>query len=159
MASQILVSLSSYRIEQIMPYITEVAKPGTRVVFLIPYPIDHRAWLGDHWVTTECPRKATLAGQHIIETYSPERQRELAEEIVGRWPQVLDKMGVAVSVDVYTGSFASAVKTYARHGEVSLVMEAQNRFPLVGFFHRAMAFCRFLKRVGHPPVLLHRPGL
>jgi hypothetical protein len=100
MAAQILVSLSSHRIEEFMPYVSGVAKAGTKVVFLVPYPIDRWTWLRDHWVTTECSRKAMLAGRQIIESYSAERQRELAEEVLGPWPQVLRNMGVAVSISV-----------------------------------------------------------
>jgi hypothetical protein len=45
MAGQILVSLRSEdRIEDIMPYITEVAKAGMSVIFLIRYPVT--PWCG-----------------------------------------------------------------------------------------------------------------
>jgi hypothetical protein len=96
MAGQILVSLRSEdRIEDIMPYITEVAKAGMSVIFLIRYPVTPWVWLQDHWVTTESSRIAMWAGREIIERYSLERQRRLAEETVAPWRNVLRQMGVA----------------------------------------------------------------
>jgi hypothetical protein len=158
MAGQILDSLRSEdRIEDIMPYITEVAKAGMSVIFLIRYPVTPWVWLQDHWVTTESSRIAMWAGREIIERYSLERQRRLAEETVAPWRNVLRQMGVAATVDVYTGSLGSTVKTYSRRGDISLIMRAHS-LPLTSFFGRAMTFSGLFKRVSSPPVLLLRPG-
>ena len=75
-----------------------------------------------------------------MEKYSWEGQRALAEEMVAPWCHVLQKMGVKATVDVYTGSWASAVESYGRKGEVSLVMLAENDLPMMGFLHRPIGF-------------------
>ncbi len=123
MSGQILVPFNSHlQLEDIISVIEEAAKPGMRVVFLIRYPVDPWVWFRDHWVTTESSRDAVLAGRKVIEKYSWEGQRALAEEMVGPWRYVLQKMGVKATVNVYTGSLSSVVENYSRGDEISLVM-------------------------------------
>jgi hypothetical protein len=137
MAGQILVPFNSHlRVEDIISVIEEAAKPGIRVVFLVRYPVDPWVWFRDHWVTTESSRNAILAGGKVMEKYSWEGQRALAEEMVAPWRYVLQKMGVTATVDVYTGSLSSVVETYSRGDETSLVMRAQNNLPIMGFLRR-----------------------
>ena len=137
MAGQILVPFNShFRVEDIISVIEEAAKPGMRVVFLIRYPVDPWVWFRDHWVTTESSRNAMLAGGKVMEKYSWEGQRALAEEMVAPWGYVLQKMGVKASVAVYAGSLSSVVETYCRGDESSLVMRAQNNLPIMGFLRR-----------------------
>jgi hypothetical protein len=141
MAGQILVPFNSHlQLEDIISVIEEAAKPGMRVVFLVRYPVDPWVWFRDHWVTTESSRDAMLAGRKVIEKYSWEGQRALAEEMVAPWRYVLQKMGVKATVDVYTGSLSSVVETYSRGDEIPLVMRAQNNLPIMGFLHRPIAF-------------------
>jgi hypothetical protein len=102
-----------------------------RVVFLVRYPVDPWVWFQDHWVTTESSRNAMLAGRKVIEKYSWEGQRALAEEMVAPWRYVLQKIGVTVAVDVYTGSLSSVVETYCSEDETSLVMRGQNNLPII----------------------------
>jgi len=136
MAEQILVPFNAhFRVEDIISVIEEAAKPGMRVVFLIRYPVDPWVWFRDHWVTTESSRDAMLAGRKIMERYSWEGQRALAEEMVAPWRYVLQKMGVKAIVVVYTGSLSSVVENYSRGDETSLVMRAQNNLPM-GFLRR-----------------------
>lgn len=159
MADQILVALSSYRrVDEMMPYLGEVAKRGMRVVFLIRYPLDRSLWLKDHWVTTESSRDVMLSGRLIMERYSPERQRELAEERLAPWRQVLQNMGVEAIVNVYTGSLGSVIKRYSRAGEVSLIMRARTSLPVIDSLRRLIGFLGFFRTASHPPVLLLRPG-
>ena len=134
MSGQILVPFNSHlQLEDLISVIEEAAKPGMRVVFLIRYPVDPWVWFRDHWVTTESSRDAVLAGRKVIEKYSWEGQRALAEEMVGPWRYVLQKMGVKATVAVYTGSLSSVVENHSREDGISLVMRAQNDLPIMGF--------------------------
>ena len=74
-----------------------------------------------------------LAGRKVIEKYSWEGQRALAEERVAPWRHALQKMGVKATVDVYTGILSSVVENYSREDKISLVMRAQNNLPMMGF--------------------------
>ena len=141
MAGQILIPFNSdLRVKDIISVIEEAAKPGMRVVFLIRYPVDPWVWFRDHLVTTESSRDAMLAGRKVMERYSWEGQRTLAEEMVAPWRYVLQKMGVQASVDIYTGSFSSVLEKYSRGNEISLIMPAQNEIPIMGFLRRPIAF-------------------
>ena len=141
MAGQVLVPVNSHlRIKDIISVIEQAAKTGMRVVFLMRYPVDRGAWLRDHWITTESSRDAVLAGRKVMERYSSEGQRALAEETVAPWRYALQKMGVKATVDVYTGSWSSLVENYSRGDEVSLVMPVQKNLPILGFLHRPIGF-------------------
>jgi hypothetical protein len=134
MSGQILVPFNSHvRVKDIISLIEKDAKPGMRVVFLVRYPVDPWVWFRDHWVTTESSRDAMLAGGKVMERYSREGQRALAEEMVAPWRHVLQKMGVKATVAVYTGSLSSVVENHSRGDEISLVMRAQNNLPIMGF--------------------------
>src|SRR5262245_31538975 len=136
MAGQILVPFNSHlRVKDIVSVIEEAAKLEMRVIFLVRYPVDPWEWFRDHWVTTASARDGMLAGRKVMEKYSWEGQRALAEEMVAPWRYVLQKMGIMATVDVYTGSWSSVVETYRREDETSLVMRAQN-LPIMGFLRR-----------------------
>jgi len=135
MAGQILVPFNSHLgVKDIISVIKEAAKPGMRVVFLVRYPVDPWVWFQDHWVTTESSRDAMLAGRKIIEKYSRDGQMALAEEMVAPWRYVLQKTGVTVAVDVYTGSLSSVVENYRRGDGISLVMRDHPRHQHLGDF-------------------------
>jgi len=141
MESQILIPFNSHvRIRDIISVIEKAAKPGMRIVFLVRYPIDISEWLWDHWVTTESSRDAMLAGRKIMDKYSLEGQRALAEKIVAPCGHALQKMEVKATVDVYTGSLSSAVENYCRRDGTSLVMRTRNDLSTMRFLRRPIAF-------------------
>ena len=141
MAGQILVPFNSHlQLEDIISVIEEAAKPGMRVVFLVRYPVDPWEWFRDHWVTTASARDAMLAGRKVMERYSWEGQRALAEEMVAPWRYALQKIGVKATVEVYTGSLSSALENHSRGDGISLVIPAQDGLPMMGFLHRPIAF-------------------
>lgn len=159
MAREILVPLNRHdRIEEIIPYLKELAKPGMRVVFLIPYPVELWLWLWDHWVTTESPREATLAGRKIMDRYSWEKQRGLAEQKVFLARETLHKRGVEVAVDVYTGSLRGVVGDYTANGDVHLIMMRADRGrPMMRLLRRISVPFGLFKRPSFSPVLLLHP--
>src|SRR5215475_494089 len=141
MEGQILVPFNpDTRVSEIIPVIEKAAKSGMRIIFLFRYPMNSWEWLRDHWVTTESSRGATLAGREIMDKYSIEGQRALAEKIVAPWRQALEKMGVKATVDVYTGSLSSLVENYSRRDGISLLIRARKDFSMVRFLRRPTGF-------------------
>jgi hypothetical protein len=141
MESQILVPFNSHvRIRDIISVIEKAAKPGMRIVFLVPYPIDIWEWLRDHWVTTESSRDAMLAGRKIMDKYSLEGQSALAEKMVAPYGHALQKMEVKATVDVYTGSLSSVLENYRRRDGISLLIRARNKLSMMGFLRRPAGF-------------------
>ncbi len=159
MAGQILVPLKRHdRIEEIIPYIETIAKPGMRVVFLIPYPVESRLWFRDHWVTTESTREAMLAGRRIMERYSWEAQRELAEQKVFLAREALRSRGVEITVDVYAGSLKRVVRSYTGNGDIYwIMMQTGSSLPMRGLLDRTLSLFGLLKRPGFSPMLLLHP--
>jgi hypothetical protein len=154
MAGQILVPIDSrLQIKDTISVIKDAAKPGMRVVFLIRYPVDAWAWLRDHWVTTEFTRDVQIAGRKIMERYSREGQGALAEELVAPWRSALQKIGVKVTVDVYTGSLSRMLENYRREDQISLIIQAENDLPITRFLHRPSAFFGLFKKASPRPVL------
>ncbi|MGH7774099.1 MAG: universal stress protein [Candidatus Binatia bacterium] len=159
MSGQILVPLKRHdRIEEMIPYLEKVAQPGMRVAFLIPYPIEAWLWLQDHWVTTESTRKAASAGRKIMNRYSWEMQKGLAEQEVSLACDALHRQGVQVAVDVYTGSLRRVIEDYAANGDVDLIMlQAGNRNRVTRLIQRTLSLFGLFKRPCSPPVLLLYP--
>lgn len=156
MAGTILVPIRrSDRIEEIIPYIEAIAPPMARVVFLIPYPVELWLWLSDHWITTESPREAMLAGRRLQEKYSWEMQRALAEQKIAAARQALQKKGVEVAVDVYTGSLGNLLAEYRASGDVRLIiMRARNGLRIIRYLQEKLSFLGLVKRPSFRPVLL-----
>ncbi|HEY7316891.1 MAG TPA: hypothetical protein VIE89_04895 [Candidatus Binatia bacterium] len=157
MADQVLIPFNPHlRMKETLPVIEEAAKPGMRVVFLFRYPLDRGAWMRDHYITTASLKTAMLAGKTVMEKYSWEGQRALAEEMVAPWRRALAKIGVSAVADVYTSSLSSVVEKYGA-GNIAL-MPAQSRFSIMRFFPGLSAFFGSLKRGGFRSSVSVRPG-
>ena len=160
MAGHILVPLKRCdRVEEIIPYLEKVAKPGMRVVFLVPYPIQLGSYYRDHWITTESPTKAMLEGRKIVERYSWELQRGLAEQRISSVREVLAPMGIEVTTDFYTGSLRRVVEDYCASRDVHLIMmKAGSDYPIVRLLSWISTGFGLFKRPRPAPVLLLHPN-
>jgi hypothetical protein len=158
MAGEILVALKRYdRVEEIIPYLEEVAKPGMRVVFLLRYPVHSSNYFSDHWITTESRTKAALEGRKVIERYSWRRQKELAERKLLAAREAFRKMGVETAVEIYAGSLRRVVSDYAaKENSYLIVTQTRKCFPLMRFLLK-MIFPFGLDQTRHffPAVLVH----
>ena len=66
MKKLILVPLKRYdQVEDFMPYITEVARPDTKAVFMVPYPVD-----GFRWSRADGGLKAIEEGMRLADYYN-----------------------------------------------------------------------------------------
>jgi hypothetical protein len=91
-------------------------------------------------VTTESSKGATLAGRKIMDKYSIEGQRALAEKIVAPWLHALEKIEVKATVDVYTGSLSSVLENYSRRDGISLLIRPRKDLSMLGFLRRPTGF-------------------
>lgn len=158
MAEQILVCLKRHdRIEDFVPYIENVARPGTKIVFLIRNSIELWQHLKDHWITAESAREAMLAGQEIIATYSSEAQRGWVEQKISSARHHLQNRGLEVVVEIYRGALRNVIKNYLNNGGVHLIMI---RAGIKGRFLRLLSTVTprlgSLNRSGFSPVLMLR---
>ena len=110
MEGKILVGLGPQdQVEEIIPYLERLAKPGMKVVCFIRYPVESRDYLRDHWVTTDSTRSAMAAGKKLMARYSWDAQKRLAEEKVVPVSEAMHKKAVNVEVRLYTGSLQTMV--------------------------------------------------
>lgn len=160
MTGKILVVLKrNSRLEDIIPYIEKIVQPGMKVVFLFRYPVSGDfLWLEDHWVTTESPTKAMLAGQRIMERYSWDMQRTLAEQRVSIAREALRGRDIEVAVEIYTGSVRRLVKNYTANDDVHLIlMGAGSGHPMMKLLRRTLPLLGLSGKPGSPPVFLLHP--
>jgi hypothetical protein len=110
MEGKILVGLRpNDDVEEIIPYLERMAKPGMKVVCLIRYPLEPRNYLRDHWVTTDSTRCALAASRKVMDRYSWDAQKQRAKEKLAAVSRAMQKKAVDVEIDLYTGSLQTSV--------------------------------------------------
>jgi len=156
MAGKILVFLKRRdRVEQILPCLEKFARPGMRVILLIPYPQELWLWVRDYSVVTESPWEAIQAGKKIVEGCSGELQKRLAEQRFLPACEALRKKGIDVEIDLYTSSLRRVVHDSAANREVHLIMiRAWIRYLLGRFWMKMIRLSGSLGRSTPAPVLL-----
>ena len=155
---QILVVLKERdRMQDIIPILQKIAKPGMKVTFLLSYPGDVGAWLRDHWIVTESTRKAMLEGKRIIAKYSWEEQKQLAEQKISLARETLGKLGIDVSW-VIKGCWRRAAREYAVNEDLQFILMSVGRGEaIMGFVHAGTLLLRRIKQSSFSSFLLCRP--
>jgi hypothetical protein len=99
--------------------ISEVARPGTKVVFLIPYVTDDLTVFAAHWSTMETGMYSAIRLAKALEKESRERQDvdvKVKEKVLASC-EAVRRSGLELSVDLYAGSLRTAMERYTRNGE------------------------------------------
>jgi hypothetical protein len=155
MSNEILVAMKPQeRIEDIIPCLEGVAQAGTKITFLLRYPVDGFT----------CPREtfgrdAALAEtQRLATHYSWEENEKRAKTIVSPAFEVLRRKGAEVTVRVYQGNLRRAIKSHVPEGSVKLVMTRAGIGQwIASFFNRTGSAFKLFKRPGFSCVLLIHP--
>jgi hypothetical protein len=156
MGNKILVPLRKRdHIEEIIPYLKEVAQPGTSVIFLIHQPVNGFKWLQAYSAIMQCGLEKAVAVRRMVESYSAETRSQLARQGVFHACEALHEMGLKISVEAYAGSLTKALKNFVPGGDVELII-MRPRFELrtMELFHKTVAFWSAFKRPSVPPVFL-----
>ena len=124
---------------EVIPFLENLTRPATTVVILVRYPLEFWPCIRDHWVTAESVRVATERGREIIERYSWETQRELAERKFALVRQALALKGVEVEVNFYTGSLKEALVNYRADPKVYWIVRPSTTGRLFGRFQERIA--------------------
>lgn len=163
MAKQILVALKNQdRLEQMVPYIEELAQPGTEVVFLVRFaPKAEVKGSRDNCLTLKPLEEVRFAEDREAPRLMDEKivgTRLSAEHKVFLALEALVKKGVEIAVDVYMGSLKTVVKSYTRKGDVRLiVMRTRWDLTIMRCLHRTFAAFGLFKQPTFSPVLLLHP--
>jgi hypothetical protein len=151
MAEKILVALKSQdRLSGMIPYIEDVAKPGMKVVLLIPFgPQTGFSVPRDNFpLTVEEAKFGNQETRLIGRAQSIEEQKRLAEHRVFLAIEKLLKKGIDVTVDVYTGSLRGALRNYELKGNVHMIMKRAGK---------ALMMMQFFCRMAPNFILLKQP--
>jgi hypothetical protein len=131
---KLLLTMAGHEpIEELMPCLEPLVRPGLTVMFLLPYPVEPWPYLLDHWVTAESVRDAIAVGRKIQRRYDWEAQKELAWQIVAPAAAALEARGARVEVHLYSGSRAKVIKKYAVDKDIHWIMTQFPRPGLIGY--------------------------
>ena len=154
MKKLILVPLKrNDRAEDLLPYVDEVARPGMKAVFMMPYPVD-----GFRWSHEEIGRKAIEEGKRLANYYTWDTNLRKARELIAPALKALSAKDIEVAVDLYAGSMRRAVRDYAVKGGVHLIVtRARVGNWIERLLDAAPSACRSLIRPSFSPVMLINP--
>jgi nucleotide-binding universal stress UspA family protein len=160
MAKKILVPLKrDDRVEEIVPCVEKVAKPGMKVVFLLRYPGEDFGRILDLCARMEGGMTGrSAAARELTNIYSWEGNVQRAQRKVSAAREVLKQKGVEVDVDVYTGSLRKAVRGYTVNGDVDLIVTpAGMGTRIVRFLSGTISLMQAFKRANFSPAVLIHP--
>ena len=125
MAKTILVALSAIdEIDKVTAYLEEVVKPGTKVVFMFPFPLEGWPYWRDHWVDTDSTRKAKSDAVEIMRRYSWQAQSELLRQKISAPCELLKKKDIEVKAGLYSGSLRCLIEQYKLQTDIQFVVMA-----------------------------------
>jgi hypothetical protein len=148
--------------DEMMPYLEEVAKPGMRLVFMLPYPLESWPYLKCHWIEADTARAALPPSAKVLERYSWDAQKRMAQEKIAHLRPILQQRQVEVAVDLYTGTLKQIVRAHESDATIHLIVaRAEGRGRIRDMVAQALAFISrspqgLSVRVFSPA--LYRPG-
>jgi len=155
MSKEILVAMKSQdRVEDIIPCLERVAHPGTKVTFLLRYPVDGFIRANEVKLFSRSLEEAKRLTKH----YSWDENIKRGEKKVSPAVEALQRKGAEAAVDVYAGSLKKAVSMRTPKGDVHLiVMRAGIGQWIASFFNGTNSVFKLFKRPSFSPVLLIQP--
>jgi hypothetical protein len=155
MKKLILVPLKrNDRAEDLLPYVEQVARPGMKIVFMVPYPVDGICLSHEVY-----GRKAIEEGESMAAYYDWNTNLEKAAVRLVPAQVAATAKGIETAVELYTGTMRSALRDYAAKDDVHLIV---TRGTIVSWIERlldaGMSVFRTLKRPSVSPVMLINPS-
>jgi hypothetical protein len=140
---QILVPLRrNDRIEDVVPYLEQIARPGCKVTLLIHYSVEGLDWLQSKSLPSVI-KEQKLVDKNTFLALEPLRERD-----------------VTVTLDIYAGPLRKVVKQYTLRGNIDLVMIVAGSKSRIGkLLHNCLLFFNFSCVSKSASVLLLRPDI
>ena len=144
MTGQILVPLRrNDKIEDVVPYLEQIARPGSRVILLIHYSVEGLDWLQSKSLPSVIQEQKLVTKKNTFLALEPLRERD-----------------VMVALDIYAGPLRKVVKQYTLRGDIDLVMiVAGSRSRIGKLLHNCLLFPNFSCVSKSASVLLLRPNI
>src|SRR5262245_53191379 len=129
------------RIEDVIPYLEQIARPGCKVTLLIHYSVQGLNWFQDKSISSVVQEQKLGTKNNTLLALEALRERD-----------------VRVALDIYAGPLRKVVKQYTGRGDIDLVMIAARGGSWIGrIFQNCLLFLNF-SCVKSGSVLLLRPN-
>lgn len=141
------------RVGDLLPYVEEVVRPGMKVLFMAPYPVE-----GFRCSHEESGWKAIAEGIRLADYYKWDTNRRKVNELWAPAMEALNAKGIEAVIELYAGSMRRAVREYAARGDIHLIVTRASFGNWVErIFDAAIAVVRSLVRPSFAPVMLVNP--
>jgi hypothetical protein len=131
------------RIEDVVPYLEQIARPGCKVTLLIHYSVEGLEWFQSKSTTSGIKEQKLVTKNNTLLALEPLRERD-----------------VTVALDIYAGPLRKVVKQYTLRGDIDLVMIAARGRSWIGrLFQSCLLFLNFSCVSKSASVLLLRPDI
>ena len=156
MSGQILVPLGKRnRIEEIIPCLDVLARPGMQVVFLTPYR-EKVSWMEVQLTAMQTGTKAITTTTALAANASREAHLRSVEEKISPARVGLQKKGITAVVDCYSGSLRNAIRSL-RGPENEMIVVLSEHTIMGKFIAQATKLFGSFRTGGATPVLFIRP--
>jgi len=143
------------RPEDFIPYVEKVARPGMKVVFMVPYPLD-----GFRWSHAEFGRKMIEEAKRLVNYYSWDANLQKAKDRISRASRSLTVTGIELDVDLYAGSIRKAVRDHTAKNDVQMIVTRTGIGErIAAVLNGSNSVSDLFKRPALSAVLLIYPGL
>jgi hypothetical protein len=156
MSGKIFVPLGKRdRIEEIIPYLDVLARPGMQVVFLTPYR-EKVSWMEVQLTAMQTGTKAITTTAALAANASREAHLRSVEEKIRPARRGLQKKGITAVVDCYSGSLRNAIRSL-RGPENEIIVLLSERTIMGKFIAQATKLFGSFRTGGAAPILFLRP--
>ena len=128
--------------EDVIPFLEQIARPGCKVTLLIHYSVQGLDWFQNKSISSVIEEQKLVVRNNTFLALQPLRERD-----------------VTVALDIYAGPLRKVVKQYTLRGDIDLVMiGARGRSWIGRLFQNCLIFVNF-SCVSKSSVLLLRPNI
>jgi hypothetical protein len=129
--------------EDVIPYLEQIAGPGSRVIFLVHYSVESFDWFQSKSMPFVIKEQKLVTKNNTFLALEPLRERD-----------------VAVTLDIYAGPLRKVIKQYTRTGDIDLVMiGARGKSWIARLFQTCLLFLDFSCLSKSSSVLLLLPDI
>ena len=129
--------------EDILPFLEQIARPGCKVTLLIHYSVQGLDWFQNKSMSSVIEKQKLGKKNNTLLALEPLRERD-----------------VTVALDIYAGPLRKVVKQYTLRGDIDLVMiVAGSRSRIGRLFQNCLLFLNFSCVSKTSSVLLLRPDI
>ena len=145
-------------IEQIVPWVDNIAKPGMSVVFLVRSSVNNWAWIYAHVTAIQTGNVIALQTCNAQERARLEEEQQSAELKLAALRESLRRKGLETEVKIYAGGLKKTLANLTKDENVRFVMISGGRVNLFARLIGPVArFFNPFKRAGFSPLVLIHP--